>query len=107
TSTGPGSYCDGLTSQSSQYPTSPSLRSTTHSLLSYANTTATPNATALYHPLLNLFSYVRKTYSFCAGRAVAECLSLSLPSPYNWLTCTEAGQFATGYTPGESGHPHA
>jgi hypothetical protein len=96
-----------LTSQTTPSSAGPSLQATAHSLLSYANETATPNATSLYHPLLNLFSYARNTYSFCTGRAVADCLSLGSPSPYDWIVCTEAGRFSTGYTPGTPGHPHA
>ncbi|ETI23786.1 hypothetical protein G647_05592 [Cladophialophora carrionii CBS 160.54] len=104
---GPGSYCSMLTSQTSPSSAGPSLQSTAQSLLSYANETATPNATSLYRPLLNLFSYFRSTYTFCAERTVADCLALGHASPFNWLVCTEMGQFNTGYTPGTPGHPHA
>ncbi|EXJ66087.1 uncharacterized protein A1O5_10702 [Cladophialophora psammophila CBS 110553] len=104
--TGPGSYCDLLTSQTSHYPTTETLRTTAHLLLSYANRTATANATALYYPLLNFFSYMRESSTYCAGRSVHDCLSLGRPSPYGWLTCTESGGFATGYIPGSEGHPH-
>ncbi|KIW27616.1 uncharacterized protein PV07_07341 [Cladophialophora immunda] len=105
--TGPGSYCDLLTSETSQYPTTETLRTTARALLTYANKTATPDPTTLYYPLLNLFSHARHSFTFCAGRAVHECLSLARPAPFGWLGCTEGGGFATGYTSGTAGHPHA
>ncbi|KAH0846137.1 hypothetical protein AYO21_09155 [Fonsecaea monophora] len=105
---GPGSYCDVLTSATSRYHTTEALRAIARSLLTYANETATPDpSSSLYHPLLNLFSHIRKTQTYCSGRAVHECLSLNRPSPFSWLVCTETGGFATGYTPGAAGRPHA
>ncbi len=38
---------------------------------------------------------------------MADCLLIDEPGPFDWLGCTEAGQFATGYIPGTPGHPHA
>ena len=105
--TGHDSYCGALTSQTSQYPAGAALQEATHSLLAYANKTATPNATTLYYPLLNFFSYVRTQKAFCGGQDMAICLGLTSPSPYDWLICTEYGQFATGYIPGTKNHPHA
>jgi hypothetical protein len=102
---GPGSYCGLLTNLTAQYPADAALQSIMHSLLPYANKTATPDSSKLYFPLLNLFSYFRSFYSFCAGREIADCLSLYSPSPFNWLVCTESGRFATGYVPGSPGHP--
>ena len=61
----------------------------------------------MYYPLLNLFSYVRTTFTYCAGQDLAICLGTSSPSPFGYLVCTESGQFPTGYTPGTPGHPHA
>ncbi|KIW89730.1 uncharacterized protein Z519_09887 [Cladophialophora bantiana CBS 173.52] len=101
-----GSYCDPITSQASHYPTTETLRTTAHSLLSYANRTATANATALYYPLLNFFSHIRESSTYCAGRSVHDWLSLGRPSPYGWLTRTESGGLAMGYTLGSEGHPH-
>ncbi|KAK4935317.1 hypothetical protein LTR10_023608 [Elasticomyces elasticus] len=86
---------------------SSTLKATARSLLSYANKTATPNAKELYYPLLNFMGFVLNTYNYCHGQTVAECLSLYSPSPFNWLVCTEYGQWGTGYTPGSPGHPAA
>jgi len=96
-----------LTNRTSIAPASAVLQATTHSLLSFANKTATPEPSTLYTPLLNFFSYIRTTINYCSGLNVGKCLSLTSPSPFGWLGCTEAGQFATGYIPGTPNHPHA
>ncbi|KIW85338.1 hypothetical protein Z517_00728 [Fonsecaea pedrosoi CBS 271.37] len=105
--TGPGTYCGFITSKANATVASAALETTAHSLLAYANKTATPNVTDLYYPLLNLFSYVQTKYSFCAGKTVSECLSLNSPGPFQWIECTEYGSFTTGYTPGRPGRPTA
>ncbi|OQV07465.1 hypothetical protein CLAIMM_11892 [Cladophialophora immunda] len=104
---GPGSYCDFITSQTNATVSDAALQTAAHSLVAYANKTATPNVTDLYYPLLNLFLYVQTQYQFCSGQVVAECLDVGFPSPFQWLECTEYGSFATGYTPGTPGRPDA
>ncbi|KIY00975.1 uncharacterized protein Z520_03641 [Fonsecaea multimorphosa CBS 102226] len=104
---GPGSYCDFITSETNATVSTAALQTAAHSLLAYANKTATPNVTDLYYPLLNLFLYIQTQEDFCAGKVVGECLLLGTPSPFNWLECTEYGDFATGYNPGTPGHPAA
>ncbi|KAJ9630208.1 hypothetical protein H2204_008569 [Knufia peltigerae] len=104
---GPTSYCSAILNKTYATDAPASLQATTRALLPFANHSATPDREALYSPLLNAFIYVSKTNTFCAGKVVQQCLLLDEPSPFDFLSCTESGGFATGYTPGTKGHPSA
>jgi hypothetical protein len=104
---GPGSYCANITSPDLLYHPSASLQETARDLLVYANKTATPKSSTLFNPLVNYFSYILNNYNFCPGKTISDCLGLNSPSAFNWIVCTEYGQFAGGYVPGSPDRPAA
>ncbi|KAL9115347.1 MAG: hypothetical protein Q9227_000668 [Pyrenula ochraceoflavens] len=107
--TGPGTFCANVTNQSLLFSSTANLTATARSLIAaggWSNETST-----LLYPFLNWIGTIQSSYfSSCLrySSSLDDCWATSTTaSPFEWLTCTEYGQFATSYTPGSPGHPSA
>ncbi|KAK3686780.1 hypothetical protein LTR37_019459 [Vermiconidia calcicola] len=101
------SYCSDITSTHLPDSVSARQKATARSVIANGGWA---NETELLLPnILHWFGRITRYFQLLcpSPKRLDECLSEQVPSPYDWIQCTEWGGFYTGYVAGSPDRPDA